>query len=153
MGQINKTTAEINAALLKLDYVSFNEFGGQMIKLINKTGSSSVKGQIVAASTDYDGSFMTSPANGDMPIGIVYDAGIADGQSVWIVVSGVAEVLSKDGQAPVRGYLAYNSDVAGRADYSSSVPATSQHNREIGHVLESKSSGTNVLAKIVLHFN
>ena len=33
------------------------------------------------------------------------------------------------------------------------VASTTEHNREIGHSLESKTSGTNVLALVQLHFN
>lgn len=69
------------------------------------------------------------------------------------LVYGKAEVLLKNGLASNRGYWCGVSDVAGRMYQSSSVPSTTDHNREIGHSLESKTSGTNVLSLVQLHFN
>jgi hypothetical protein len=124
------------------------------ITLINKTGSASVTGTVVSASTSTNNAFMVNPLNGDMPIGVVLDNGIADGQPCRIVVSGVAEVLVVNNTATTRGHIAYSSGTtSGRVDTSASVPASTTHFREIGHTLESKSSGSNVLVKCVLHFN
>ena len=76
------------------------------------------------------------------------------------VVSGIAEVLLEDGTASIHGYWARTSITdAGRADITNAeppgggIPQADIHFREIGHCLESKSSGTDVLAKVVLHFN
>ena len=89
-----------------------------------------------------------------MPIGVVYDNGIVDGSECWVVVSGIAEVLLVNTVASTRSYVAYSSSsVAGRIDIAASVPAATTHFREIGHTLESKTGGTNVLCKCVLHFN
>ena len=119
--------------------------GGYAILLKNKTGSASVAGQIVSADTGTDNSFYTTPANGDMPIGVVYNAGVADGSDAWVVVSGMANVLFKDTIAPTRGYQAFVSSTAGRSDQS----ATST-TKKIGQVLETKSSGTDIIAKCII---
>ena len=92
-------------------------------------------------------------ANTQDPIGVILESGISNGSPVKVVVYGKAEVLLKNGLASNRGYWCGVSDVAGRMYQSSSVPSTTDHNREIGHSLESKTSGTNVLSLVQLHFN
>lgn len=127
--------------------------GGYAIKLINNTGLISVKGT-VAKVGEVDNSFTTNQIDGDMPIGIVYESGIADGLECWIVVSGIADVLLVNTASSTRSYIAYSSGtVAGRIDTASSAPAATLHFREIGHTLENKTSGTDILCKCVLHFN
>lgn len=126
--------------------------GGYAIKLTNRTGNNTVKGSIIQLDTANDNSFILATANSDFPCGVVYENNIANGSECWIVVSGIAEVLIKNTVAPVRGYVAFVSNTAGRADISAIAPVN-EHWREIGHTLESKSAGTNVLMKCVLHFN
>lgn len=153
-GQWGFNTTTPTATVSVAEKAAINSDGGYMIKLTNKTGGNSVKGQIVSADTvGTDNAVYITPADGDMPIGVFYEAGVADGAEAWVVVAGKADVLFKDTVAPVRGYVAHVSSTAGRADQSASIPSATQHWREIGHVLESKSSGTNILAKCVLHFN
>jgi hypothetical protein len=131
-----------------------SDIGGIMIKLTNKTGANSVKGTVVYADPAVDNAFEINPIDGDMPIGVVYTDGIADGSECWVVVAGIAEVLLVDSVATTRSYVAYSSGTtAGRIDTSATVPAALVHFREIGHTLESKGAGTNVLVKCVLHFN
>lgn len=128
--------------------------GGIAIKLTNKTGANSVKGTVVYVDPAVDNAFEINPIDGDMPIGVVYESGIADGSECWVVVSGIAEVLLVNTVASTRSYVAYSSaSVAGRIDIAASVPAAATHFREIGHTLESKVGGTNVLCKCILHFN
>ena len=114
----------------------------------------SVKGTLIYADPDIDNAFGVNHINGDMPFGVVYESGIADGFECWVVVSGIAEVLLDNTVASTRSYIAYSSSsVAGRIDIAASVPAATTHFKEIGHTLESKAGGTNVLCKCVLHFN
>lgn len=127
--------------------------GGFATKMTNKTGSASVKGTIVRADTANDNAFTIAPISSDMPIAVVYEAGIADGSECWVVVSGIAEVLLKDGTASGHGNWVETADVAGRANATGANPNTVTHMQEIGHCVESKTSGTDVLAKVVLHFN
>lgn len=135
-----------------LNGCSFTTEGGLYQIFINKTGASSVKGTIVSASTTTDNAVQIAPANTEMPIGVIYESGIADGSAVKVVTYGKADVLLKNGEASTHGYWCGVSDTAGRM-YQLSSPNPTAHYREIGHSLESKSSGTNVLSRVQLHFN
>lgn len=126
--------------------------GGFYQTFINATGAASVKGTVVTASTSVDNAVMVAPVYSQMPIGVIYDNGVANGQPVRVVTYGKAQVLLKNGQSSVRGYWAGLTDVAGRM-YQEPSPSTTEHFTEVGHSLESKSSGTNVLSLIQLHFN
>ena len=131
--------------------------GGLVVLMTNKTGAVSVKGTVVTTSDTYDNAFTVQTAEFEAA-GIVYDSGVPDGSECWVVTSGIAEVLMKDGIAPVRGDWTKCADTDGRAE-STTPPtgigalSTSEHFKEIGHCLESKSAGTDVLAKVLLHFN
>jgi hypothetical protein len=129
--------------------------GGFVVKMINHCGQASVKGTIVVADGQVDNACHTAPSKSKFPIGIIYDNGIPIGSDCWVVVSGIADVLFKNGEAPTRGNENWTivSDAAGRAmnlsDWTFSFMDSDQC---IGHCLEQKSSGTDVLAKIAVHF-
>lgn len=142
----------------KLDKVNakwkITDEGGYAIKLTNKTGGASVKGTVVSVSATTDNAFRVNPIDGDMPIGVVYESAVADGSECFVVVSGIAEVLLVNTVAATRSYIAYSSaTVAGRIDTLATAPAATTHFREIGHTLENKTGGTDVLVKVCLHFN
>lgn len=125
--------------------------GGYAIKLINRTGHASVKGEVVIASTSADGEVNIAPTSTEMPIGCVYNAGVAEGSAIWVVVAGIAEVLY-DASATTRGNWVQTSALtAGRADGSSGSSPGVAPFREIGHAIASASG--NALGKIVIHFN
>lgn len=153
---INTTS---NSSLTMLtDKTALTPEGGFAIKLTNRTGGNSVKGTIVCASTNYSNSFMKTPTGGkayNKSIGAVYEDGVSDGSDCWVVVSGIVEVLIDDGTSSTAGNWACSSiTTSGRATLNTDDPTSQDtHNREIGHVIETKSSGTNVLVKIVMHFN
>jgi len=126
--------------------------GGFFETFTNNTGVS-VKGTIVVASTTVDNAVDTAPADSPMPIGIIYESGIANGSPVKVVVYGKTEVLLKDGLAATRGYWCGVSDTAGRMYQAATVPSTTEHNRETGHSLKTTASGTDVLSLIQVHFN
>ena len=133
--------------------------GGICIRLLNKTGVASVLGTVVQADTVNDNAFKVCEANGVQPIAVVYQVGVADGSLCWIVVIGVAQVLLKDTTLSTKGNWVKVSDVAGRADATllvppgGGIPELDIHMGEIGHCIESKGADTDVLAKIVVHFN
>jgi len=134
--------------------------GGIAVRLTNKTGANSVKGTVVVADNAVDNSFDFSIADEVQPIGVLYEDGIADGEEVFVVVVGIADVLLEDGTASTRGnWVRTSENDAGRADATNAappgggIPELDIHMAEIGHCLESQSSGTDVLAKCVLHFN
>lgn len=133
--------------------------GSVITPMINKTGAVSVKGTIVQNGSVVENSFELGVADGNHPIGVVYENGVADGDSCYIVTCGLADVLLEDGTAATNGYWARTSEnVAGRADLSNQFPpggtisALEAHLCEIGHCTESASSGTDVLARCVIHF-
>jgi len=133
--------------------------GGICIRLLNKTGADSVLGTVVQADTVNDNAFKVCDADGAMPIAVVYQVGVADGSLCWIVVYGIAQVLLKNATASTKGFWVYVSDVAGRANATlaappgGGIPELDIHMGEIGHCIESKGADTDVLAKVVLHFN
>lgn len=133
--------------------------GGLAIYLINDTGSASVKGELVEPSSNVDNAFVQAAGDAIDPIGAVYEDGVADDALCLVVIYGRCQVLLKDGTASTRGYWVKTSDTAGRADATNAAPpggtvgALEEHAQEIGHCVESKGSGTDVLAYIMMHFN
>lgn len=129
---------------------------GFLIRMNNKTGATTVKGSLVAASTATTNSFVLQSSEFDT-FGIVYESGVADGSEAWIWVNGsIAQCLLKDTETTTMGYVAIAADTDGRfmsVAVPSANPVVAEHFKEIGHVLETKSSGTNVLCLVHLHFN
>jgi hypothetical protein len=139
--------------------IGFTSEGGFAIRLTNKTGSASVKGTLVKADTATDMAFILTGVNEHETIGAVYEDGIADGSLCWVANGGIVEVLLKDTTASTRGNWAKTSDTAGRADITNAtapgggVAQLDEHMQEIGHGIENVTSGTDKLAKIIMHFN
>jgi len=141
---------------LKAPKVQLTPEGGIAVRLTNKTGASSVKGTVVEMSASVDNAVDVTSIDCDDPVGVIYEDGIADGAEVWVIVNGIAEVLIENSTAATRGYwVRTGSTTPGRADATTTSPpgADPSHWQEIGHCAESVGSGTNVLAKVVLHFN
>jgi len=123
--------------------------GGYAVLIANKTGTTTIKGTIVTKSNSFENAIMINPASAYLPLGIVYESGVADGEECWIVISGKADVLFDDGVAPQGTYFAVVSSTPGTVIQ---YPNPSAYNmRIIGTVLESKTSGTNVLAKCMIN--
>ena len=129
---------------------------GFLTKIKNGTGGASVLGEVVANSTSADNEFIKE-ANEYDPIGVIAEAGIANGSECWVWKNGSrCQALLKDGESATRGYVALCADTDGRflnVDVPSASPVVAEHFKEMGHVAESKSSGTNVLVLVELHFN
>jgi hypothetical protein len=131
--------------------------GGLAVQVVNNTGASSVKGTIVEASKSVDNAVALAAVDDVDPFGIVYSDAVDDGENIWVVISGIAEVLYST--TVTRGTFARVPIAAdgGQAGYAIAealpVPplATNKHFQEIGHPLES--IGAPGLAKTVLHFN
>jgi hypothetical protein len=129
---------------------------GFMTKVINRTGHTSVKGELVALSTATDKEVILQ-ANEYDTVGIVQEAGVAEGSEMWIWGDGsICQVLYKDSTASTRGNILIADAVDGRgsdiANPGTGLPAAETHFKECGHCLESKSAGTNVLALCRIHF-
>lgn len=134
--------------------------GGYAIALYNKTGSVSVKGTPVTAISTFDEAVELLSAAALDGIGVVYNSGVADGDLVWVVVSGIAEYLLEDGTGSTSGnWIVPSQTVAGRADATALAPPGEGvvehqfHFSEIGHSIQTVVSGTDVLCKAVIHFN
>lgn len=129
---------------------------GFLTRITNGTGAASVLGTLVANCPSVDNVFCLE-ANEFDTIGIVAEAGIANGAQTWVWKNGSrCQVLFKDGESATRGYVAISADTDGRGEniaVPSTSPAAAEHFKEIGHVAESKTAGTNVLVLCDLHFN
>lgn len=141
------------------EQVKLTEEGGLAVKFINKTGAASVKGYVVTQDTNVANAVDLIVVDIPAPIGIIYDNGVADGDEVWVVVSGIAEVyfIGDTGLNNIcRGFLTtdgagYVSGQAMAEPYPTAPFASDKHFYEIGHVLEARTGAG--LAKVVLHFN
>ncbi|QHI72314.1 hypothetical protein [Aminipila terrae] len=133
----------------------FTPEGGIYETFVNKTGALSIKGTIVIAGASVDNSVSIAPVDSQMPIGVIYENGIADGSPVKVVVYGKAEVLLEDNATATSGFwCGVSTTQAGRMIQLNNVPNTPQFNTEIGHSLQTISTGsTDLLALVQLHFN
>ena len=134
--------------------------GGFAIKLTNKTGSNTVKGQLVQANTTTNDAVKLTGIDEEETIGVFLDSGITANAEAWIVISGIADVAMQDNTTATRGNWVRSSITeAGYADATNSTPpspAAFSHFNEIGNCIETVTAtggGTHVLARCVLHFN
>lgn len=144
------------AGKVAIGYDSSTGERGFLMKMTNKTGSNTVKGSLVSAHSSVDMSFGLQSNEFDT-FGVVYEAGVADGSDAWIWLNGsIAEVLVENNERPVLGYLVIAAATDGRCKFiaiPTGNPNVSDHFREVGHCLESKTQGTDVLVRAHLHFN
>lgn len=131
------------------DKARITPLGGWAVKLTNETGSPTVAGQLVVADITVADAFDTAGASSTLLIGVVLDAGVADGSEAWIVISGIADVLIDAGGAAL-GDRIVASATAGSADVNNS-PSNTVHFTELGHVIEA--IGGAGVTRCVLHFN
>jgi hypothetical protein len=131
----------------------FTADGGLYGTFINDTGDVSVLGTIVKASPNLDNAVSVATGDSFMPIGVIAEDGVLIGGNVKVVTYGKAYVLMKDYETATRGYWCGMSDTDGRMIQLVSVPAATEHFREIGHSLQSQPAGEDVLALVQLHFN
>jgi hypothetical protein len=130
---------------------------GFLVKVVNRTGKTSVKGEVVSASTTANMEVILQNNEFDA-FGVIQEAGVAEGSEMFIWVNGsICKVLFEDGIAPTRGSIAICSDVDGRADNvanpGTGLPGVEVHFKEIGHVMETVTAGTNILALVMTHYN
>lgn len=132
--------------------------GGLAVLLTNRSGAPSVRGHLINTG-GASGGFVVNSANAPRACGVVYESGVPDGSPCLVVTGGVAYVLFEDGQQPVVGqWCGVGTSVDGRAYTRNTFPTNpvteiEVHAAEIGHCLDSVSPGTDVLARVVLHFN
>lgn len=114
------------------------------------------RGTIVQASTTAANSISINPIDGVMPIGTIYGNAATNGTTAiasnlaWVTIAGIGYITM--GATGLSGQVAYSSNGAtGTADASSTIPAQTTHDRELGHLIGS--TGPGGLNKIVHHFN
>ena len=142
--------------VVALGYDSATGERGFLCKMVNRTGHTSVKGELIAGSPSADKEAVLQSSEFDT-IGIVQEASVVEGSEMWVWMPGsICQVLFKNSTASTRGNVALAADTDGRAidvAVPSSNPVVAEHFKEIGHVLETKSSGTNVLVLVATHYN
>jgi hypothetical protein len=119
---------------------------------LKNSSAALVAGTVVQADSATDSSFQLGAANNDYSVGVLRNS-CARGATCLVCTSGRVSVLVKDGQACARNKWVYQSDIAGRADFSDNPTDEAQHRKEIGHCIETKNSGTAITCAIVTHFN
>lgn len=134
----------------------FTVEGGFAIKAV--AGEALVKGEIVSSIQGVggaDGKLFKTPVSGnenDMPLGVVYANADADAD-VWVITSGIAEVLPQAGDTAARGYvLTASTAAAGRVAQAATAPAAATHFKEVGHWIDT-GSGAGVITRAMVHFN
>jgi len=154
----NGTDWRVVGASSSIGSAKMNSDGGYMVRMTNRTGGTSVKGEVVCASSSYNSAVAKIVQNVPDPIGCFYESGIADGAEAWVVVSGRAQVYfignTTHGHL-ARGFVTSDSGYVTGQALSEAVPsspfATDKHFYEIGHVIESRTGAG--LAWTMLHFN
>jgi hypothetical protein len=128
--------------------------GGIAAQFINGTGVNSEKGRLVHL-TGANTVNLTGVDELDC-IGPIYSDGVANGQLIWVVICGKAEVLLDDNTGSTAGNWVETSE-AGYANATAAAPpgAVLAHFQEIGHSLQTVAAGgagTHVLCLVNLHF-
>mgnify|MGYP007112897609 FL=1 len=125
--------------------------GGYAVKLTNKTGAPSVKGQIVSHEGTVANAFALTAVDANHCLGVVYESGVEDGAQCWVVVAGIAQVLMKN--AATMGQICripLNTDVGEAAGYAMAAEQSGTASvYKIGDVLET--ADAEVLCKVLLH--
>lgn len=130
---------------------------GTLTKGINRTGHTSVLGELVSLSTTADFEYILQ-ANEFDTVAVVAEAGIAEGSEMWLWKPGSrCQVLFEDGQAGVRGNILIAAVTDGRgygiANPGTGLPAVETHFKECGHVCQSVTAGTDILVLCEIHTN
>jgi hypothetical protein len=128
--------------------------GGYAVLLTNKTGHTSVKGEVVACDTSADNAVMMPGANSVLPMGVIYNAGVLADAEVWVVVSGRAQVALKNETAATRGQWIGTCSEDGRVTCVADPSAI--RTQGCGRCCETVSAGAEgvlVLCYAILNFN
>lgn len=137
--------------------VKITNIGGIAVLRTNRTGSNTVKGQLVKTDTANDDGVILCAVSDTECIGVFLDAGVSNGSLAWVVIGGVADVAFEDNTASTRGdWVGTSTTDAGYAVGAGSPPAAPRHFEEIGHCNESVAAGgagVRILGRCILHFN
>lgn len=116
--------------------------GGFAIRLLNKTGAPTVKGELTQVSVDADEA-LTIASDPYAVQGPWYTSGVEDGESGFVVVSGMADVLLEDSTPANRSHWVRLSRVTpGRADATFDRPGIEVVGDSVVYTKGSTISGT-----------
>jgi len=146
-----------NFAPPKINHFRFQK-SSMYSRVINKTGGPSSLGDIVSVHRAVDRAVRKCVINEPDPIGVIAEAGIPDGEEMWIITGGEAYVYCINGSNRgdlVRGFVTGDSGyIIGKAKTEaipSSPFATDKHFYEVGHARETRVGEGLVLCAV--HFN
>lgn len=146
-----------HGGVVALGYDSDTGERGFLTKLTNRTGGASVKGTLLSASTTADAEVILQASEYDT-IAVCQEAGVAEGSQMWCWMPGsICQMLLKDTVTAAQGELALAADTDGRMDRTTNpgggLPGTDIHFKEVGHVLQDVTGGTNQLCLVAMHTN
>jgi hypothetical protein len=145
-----------HGGVVAIGYDSATNERGFLLKMANRTGHTSVKGELVTAHASNDREVALQSGEYDT-IGIVQEAGVAEGSEMWVwQIGSVCQALLKNSVAASRGQLAIAADTDGRMDVVAAPPpppSVDTHFKEVGHVMEAVTAGTDKLCLISFHCN
>lgn len=144
---VDSTTGQVTTPRVRI-----TPEGGIAVLLTCNQPGGVAKGDVVKADPAIDSNFIKAAISDQSPIGVVYDAAIAQGAQGWVVVAGIADVrLDGVGGPVVRGWwLGTSATTAGQAVGLAVVGFNAQHFTEIGHVIVNP---VGTLARAIIHFN
>ena len=144
--------------------MGFTNDGGIYKTMINKTGAPTVLGTVIGpykGATVIVNAFQLEATPNYDPVGIVVEAGIADGSPCKVVFVGSAYVRLKENSGTTKGNWVGPSAEPGNADATATDPPgggiveLQEHFKEIGHTLETVAAGgagTYALCLCEIHF-
>lgn len=149
-GAVSGTSGTFSAGVSN-SYFKITPEGGFAVRLTNKSGVVSVKGQIVSHKGTVARAFDLTAVDATHCLGVVYESGIEDAAECWVVVSGIAQVLMKN--AATMGHICripLNTDDGEAAGYAMDAAQSGTASvYKIGDVLET--ADAEVLCKVLLH--
>lgn len=130
-GTVSGATGTFSAGVGN-SYFKITPEGGFAVRLTNKSGAKTVKGQIVSHKGTDANAFGLTAVDATHCLGVVYEAGVEDAAECWVVVSGIAQVLMKN--AATMGHICR-------------IPLTADGG-EAGYAIDAAQSGTASVYKI-----
>lgn len=137
---------------------------GTQVKLLNNSGTTTVKGYLACPSSNIDRAFVLVGVNDPDPNWVIYEDGVPDGQYAWCwLVNSICQIyLTANSGNPTRHYLVRalasgdTATTAGQAlaellPTGGTQTQTDKHFLECGHVMESRVG--NGLALCSFHTN
>lgn len=149
-GTVYGTTGTFSAGVGN-SYFKITPEGGFAVRLTNKSGAVTVKGQIVSHKGTVARAFDLTAVDANHCLGVVYESDIEDAAECWVVVSGIAQVLMKN--AATMGHICripLSTDEGEAAGYAMDAAQSSSASvYKIGDVLET--ADAEELCKVLLH--